>query len=292
MSNAQAGGESINADEPWRNQAPKPGPLRTVQLPAPTSSTLSNGLTLILNERKELPIVAANLVFKTGSDGNPLEKPGLASFVAAMLDEGTTTRSAPQIAERGRKAGASLNTASSMDAMTVSGRSLARFRRDGKPDGRRGASAVVSAEEIERQRASRLGQLVQQRDNPGQVAAQVTAAALFGDRHPYGFTEIGTEASVKALGRDDMVAFWKQNFVPGNAALVVAGDISMPSCRRWRRRRSEAGSAEPLRGRRSDRPPQRRPRSWLWTSRGRNRRRCGSRRLVRRVPRRTSARCR
>jgi zinc protease len=83
------------------------------------------------------------------------------------------------------------------------------------------------ADEIERQRASRLNQLVQQRDNPGQVAAQVTAAALFGNRHPYGFTEIGTESSVKSLGRDDMVAFWKQNFVPNNAALVVAGDISM-----------------------------------------------------------------
>ena len=45
-----------------------------------------NGLTLILNERKELPIVAANLVLKTGSDGNPLDKPGLANFVAAMLE--------------------------------------------------------------------------------------------------------------------------------------------------------------------------------------------------------------
>ena len=200
-----------------------------MQLPAPTSSTLSNGLTLILNERKELPIVAANLVFKTGSDGNPLEKPGLANFVAAMLDEGTTTRNAPQIADEVAKLGASLNTASSMDATTVSGRSLAKnFAATVNLMADVVLQPSFPAEEIERQRASRLGQLVQQRDNPGQVAAQVTAAALFGDRHPYGFTEIGTEASVKALGRDDMVAFWKQNFVPGNAALVVAGDISMP----------------------------------------------------------------
>ena len=53
------------------------------------------------------------------------------------------------------------------------------------------------------------------------------AAALYGDRHPYGFTELGTEDAVKAITRDDMVAFWKQNFVPNNAALVVSGDISM-----------------------------------------------------------------
>ncbi len=225
---AQAGGESINADETWRNDVPKPGPLRTVQLPAPTSAKLPNGLTLILNERKELPIVAANLVLKTGSDGNPLDKPGLANFVAAMLDEGTSTRTAPQIADEVARLGASLNTASSMDATTVSGRSLAK----NFPATLNLIADVVlqpsfPADEIERQRASRLNQLVQQRDNPGQVAAQVTAAALFGNRHPYGFTEIGTESSVKSLGRDDMVAFWKQNFVPNNAALVVAGDISM-----------------------------------------------------------------
>ena len=52
--------------------------------------------------------------------------------------------------------------------------------------------------EIERQRAQRLGQVVQQRDNPAQVAAQVQAAALYGTRHPYGYSELGTEAAVRA----------------------------------------------------------------------------------------------
>jgi zinc protease len=57
------------------------------------------------------------------------------------------------------------------------------------------------------------------------------ASALYGDRHPYGFTELGTEASVKAIVRDDMLGFWKQNFVPNNAALVVSGDIVMAELR-------------------------------------------------------------
>ena len=59
------------------------------------------------------------------------------------------------------------------------------------------------------------------------MAAQVTASALYGDRHPYGYSEIGTEAALKSLSRADMETFWKQNFVPNNAALVVAGDVSM-----------------------------------------------------------------
>jgi zinc protease len=55
----------------------------------------------------------------------------------------------------------------------------------------------------------------------------VTASALYGDRHPYGFTEIGTEAAVRGASRTDIEAFWRQNFVPGNAAIIVAGDITM-----------------------------------------------------------------
>jgi len=222
------GAESINEDEPWRNEMPKPAAARPLQLPTPTSETLPNGLTLILNERRGLPIVAANLVLRTGSDANPLDKPGLANFTAAMLDEGTATRTALQIADEIAQLGASLGIGSSMDATTLSVRSLSKnfpAALDILADVTLRPS--FPAEEIERQRASRLASLVQQRDNPGQVAALVTASALYGPKHPYGYNELGTEAAVKRVTRADMEAFWKQNFVPNNAALVVAGDITM-----------------------------------------------------------------
>jgi zinc protease len=196
------------------------------------SATLSNGLTLILNERRGQPIVAANLVIKAGSDANPVEKSGLANFVAAMLDEGTQTRGALQIADELARLGATLNTGSTMDATTISARSLSKnFGATLDLMADVALRPSFPADEIERQRANRLGQLVQQRDNPGQVAAQVMAVALYGPRHPYGYTEIGTEASMKAVTRDEMIAFWRQNFVPNSAALVVAGDISMADLR-------------------------------------------------------------
>ncbi|HZL94878.1 MAG TPA: insulinase family protein, partial [Vicinamibacterales bacterium] len=121
---AQAGGESINPDEPWRTQVPRAGQARPLQLATPVSAKLANGLTLILSERRGLPIVAANLVLRTGSDANPLDKPGMANFVAAMLDEGTAKRNALQIADDVARLGASLGTGSSMDATTISARSL------------------------------------------------------------------------------------------------------------------------------------------------------------------------
>jgi len=225
-------GQSITADEPWRSQVPPAGPARPLQVATPASAVLANGLTLILSERRGLPIVSANLVFKTGSDANPADRPGLANFVAAMLDEGTATRSALQIADEVARLGASLTTGSSTDATTISGRSLStNFAATLDLMADITLRPSFPADEIERQRANRLAQLVQQRDSPAQVAGEVMAAALYGPRHPYGYTELGTEASNKTMTRDEMAAFWKQHFVPNNAALVVAGDISMNELR-------------------------------------------------------------
>lgn len=217
----------INADEPWRAQPPAAGPAPTISLPAPTSFTLPNGLTVLFARRAGIPVTAASLVIRTGSDANPVATPGLANFTAAMLDEGTTTRNALQIADDVAQLGGSLSTGSSMDSTTVTATALTK-----NFPGTLSLLADVALHptfpqaEVDRQRASRLGSLVQQRENPQQVAQKTLVSVLFGNEHPYGFTEIGTEASVKAISGAEMQAFWKQNFVPNNAALILVGDMS------------------------------------------------------------------
>jgi len=222
------GAESVNADEAWRKDPPKAGTARALQLPAPTSFQLANGLTVLVNERPGLPVVSASLIVRTGSAANPADKPGLANFTAAMLDEGTASRSALQIADQVAQLGASLTTASNMDSTQISGASLRRnfpalldlmadvSRRPAFPE-----------EEVTRQRASRLGNLAQQRESPGAVANVAMFAALYGPGHPYGYVDLGTEASNKGMTRDDMQKFWNQNFVPNNAALVVSGQVTV-----------------------------------------------------------------
>jgi zinc protease len=221
------GAESVNVDETWRQQPPRPGQPRTLQLPPPTSFQLSNGLTVLLNERPGLPIVAASLVVKTGSGANPADRPGLANFTATMLDQGTSTRSAPQIADRVAQLGGSLGTSSTMDATQITAASLRRsFPALLDLIADVGRHPVFPAEEVERQRASRLGSLAQQRESPAAVATAAMFAALYGSAHPYGFTELGTESSTRVLTRDDLMMFWARNFVPNNAALVVSGQIT------------------------------------------------------------------
>ncbi len=224
---ADAGGEAVNADAPWRATAPAGGPVRPLTVPVPKSFTLANGLTVLLSERQGLPVVSATLALRTGSSANPVGKPGLANFTAAMLDEGTTTRSALQIAGEVARLGGTLSTGSGPDSTQASLTSLARTfpqMLDLMADVVR--RPAFPGEEVERQRASRLAQLVQQRENVNAIASAVTAAALYGAGHPYGSTELGTEASNQAMTADDMRAFWRRNYVPNNAALVVAGRIT------------------------------------------------------------------
>ena len=224
---------SINADEPWREKQPAAEAARAVRVPVPQSFQLPNGLTVIaMPQTGGVPVVSASLVIRSGSDANPVDKPGLAGFTAALLDQGTATRSALQLADEVAQIGASLNTGTSRDASTLTTSSLSR----NFP----AALALLAdvalrpsfpAEEVERVRARRLADLVEQRANPVQIAGNVMGKALYGT-HQYGFSEIGTPESNKQLTRDDLQGFWRQHFVPGNAALVVTGAITLAELRK------------------------------------------------------------
>ena len=102
-------------DQDWRAHPPSPGPAPAMNLPVPATFRLSNGLQVFLVEQHSLPVVSANIITLSGSDRNPPDRPGLASFVAEMLDEGTGKRSALQIAADADQIGVPLSTGSSMD---------------------------------------------------------------------------------------------------------------------------------------------------------------------------------
>ena len=230
---AESSAPGINADEPWRIEPPKSSAARPVQIPAPETFKLANGLTVILSQRPGLPVVTANLTVRSGSDANPLARPGLANFTAAMLTEGTATRKSLAIADEVARLGGRLTAGSSMDYTGVQAFALTK-NFSGVLDLL--ADVVLHPsfpeEEVGRQRASRLSQLISLKDDPGSVADRIMLASLYGVEHPYGLLGIGTEASNKSISRDDIQAFWHTHFVPSNAALVIAGDISRADVQR------------------------------------------------------------
>ena len=220
------GGESVNADAPWRENPPKPGPERALNLPVPDVFKLSNGLAVYYHYRPGLPVAAADLVFNTGSASNPVDRPGLASFTANMLQQGTESRNAMQIADEAALLGAEISSSASMDSSGVGASSLTK----NFPGALDLISDVVlhptfPPEEVERRRASRLAAFADERSDPETIVARTSVSALFGPNNPFGYDTSGTEASVKAMTREDMMKFWKANYVPSNAALVVSGSI-------------------------------------------------------------------
>jgi zinc protease len=221
-------GEPVNADVAWRNEPPRPGPAGALHLPVPEKFKLSNGLTVLYSERPGLPLVAANLVLHAGSGVNPAERPGLASMTARMLQQGTTTRTALQIADRAADLGATLNSGAGKDTTGISTRALSR----NFPEALELLADVAlhpsfPQSEVERVRSERLTAIVQEKDDPFTVALRVLAAALYGPHHTYGYPDSGTTESVKAIARDDIDNFWKRNYFPDDAALVVTGNIKL-----------------------------------------------------------------
>ena len=221
-------GEPVNVDAAWRNEPPKPGPAGALHLPVPEKFKLSNGLSVLYSERPGLPLVAANLVLHAGSGVNPVDRPGLASMTARMLQQGTTTRTALQIADRAAELGATLNSGAGTDTTGISTRSLSR----NFPEALELLADVAlhptfPQSEIERVRSERLTAIVQEKDEPFTVAFRVLAAALYGPHHTYGVPDSGTTESIKAITRDDMQHFWQKNYFPDDAALVVTGNIKL-----------------------------------------------------------------
>jgi len=218
---------STMPEEAWRANPPQPGALSHLSLPMPTSFKLANGLTVMLVEQHNLPVVAAHLVVLSGSDANPANKPGLASFTAAMLDEGTNRRSSPQIADDVAQIGASLDTSATADYSSVQIRTL-KQNADAAFDL---LSDVVlnpkfEPAEIDRVRKRRDTDILQLHDDPVQLVLGVLFKTVYGPEHPYGYRELGTEESNRLISRDQMQKFWQQGYAPGNSALVLAGDLT------------------------------------------------------------------
>lgn len=225
---SKMGGEPVNADAEWRKDPPKPGPSSPLHLPVPQEFKLANGLTVLYNERPGLPLVAAALELRSGTGANPADKPGLASFTARMLQQGTTTRSALQIADRAADLGASLGSRASVDSSIVSTQALTRSFP--------GALELLAdvalhpsfpKEEIERVRKERQAELVQEKDDPFSVALRVLRTALYGAHNPYGYPDIGSADSLKEISQEDLLKFWREHYFPNDAALVVTGNIKL-----------------------------------------------------------------
>lgn len=204
---------------------PKPQPDPKFNLPAIDKQKLSNGLNVWIVQQKELPIVSMNLVLNSGGTADPQDRAGLASFTASLLNSGTKTRSAVEIANQLQTIGANVNAGSGWDSANVSMQTLTR-NLDKALDIYADVikNPTFPADELETLRRRALVGFIQRKDNPNAISGVVYNKLLYGKDHPYGKSLTGSEESVKALTKAELEKFYSTYYRPNNAALIVVGD--------------------------------------------------------------------
>jgi len=204
---------------------PPPAPPRSGAFPKPVEETLPNGLRVIVIERRETPLVSAQLLIKNGGEVDPNELAGLADMTANLLTKGTQTRDATKIAQEVESLGASLDSGARWDSSfaTVSGMSSKM------PQAMEILADVVrhptfKSEEVERLRQQYLDNMTLALGDPGTIARMVAARVVFGDS-PYGHPISGTTEGLTRISAADIAKMHSRYYRPDNAILVIGGDI-------------------------------------------------------------------
>jgi predicted Zn-dependent peptidase len=208
------------------NRAPVSKEILRVELPRPTIVKLKNGLTLLLLENHKLPTVAFSLWIRPGQLADPNDLPGLASFTAGMLREGTERRTSVQIANETDSLGASLNANSAFGVSYTSVNASGLI--NDAPQILDLLSDVVlhpsfPAGELAQYKQREEASLEQRLSNPGFLAQQAFRRVIYGDA-PLGIGS-ATRESIAKVTREDLKKFHDQHYRPGNSILGVTGDF-------------------------------------------------------------------
>jgi len=192
----------------------------------PVRHVLPNGAVLIVQETAFSPAVTINLAFRAGSLDEPDDLPGLAWFLARVLDRGTATRSADAIAEALDDRGVALRATTNRHVLSLSCTCLSEDFADilaVVADVAR--NPVCPPDEIEKRRAETITAIRQDQDNPGVRASEALQQLLYGPDHPYGRPAKGTIQSVERLRREHLLAHHAARFAPSTLSVAIVGDV-------------------------------------------------------------------
>ena len=211
----------------WPSESPPPPLLAPdIKFPDYELRRLPNGLQIVVVGSHEQPVVNVRLLVRAGASSDPEDKPGVAALAAQMLDQGTTSLTAQQIAETIDNIGGRLSAGAASDFSFVNilvMKDSFNLALELLSDiARRPAYALA---EIARQRQQLLSGLQVSYDDPMYIASIVFERLVYG-RHPYGTPHSGTSASLQRISREDLVSYHKAHYKPNNAILAVVGDVT------------------------------------------------------------------
>ncbi|HUR83385.1 MAG TPA: pitrilysin family protein [Thermoanaerobaculia bacterium] len=209
-----------------RKTAPPPAEPRPYHFPNITRATLPNGLRVLVAENHNAPLVSMRALVRSGADHDTAHTAGLASITADLLDEGAGSRDAIALAEDVGTLGGALVTGADWDASYIALDVLERTSEDALAIfGDIAVRPMLPEDGLERVRAERLNEILQQRNEPGAIAAKRFSNLLYGSG-AYGNSVIGNAETVSNISIEDVRRFYAQHYIPNNSAVVIAGDIA------------------------------------------------------------------
>ena len=209
-----------------RNIMPPPTSEPAFTPPLPTRDRLPNGMGVTVVEQPGMPIVAFGVLLDSGASADPADLPGLSGLVGDMLPEGAAGKSSQQIANDFEFIGARLSADSRREYSSVSTETLSKHW---------GSALEMMAEvilspdfpqhELDRVRREHLTDLRRSKDEPNVIAERLLAGLIYPAESGYAHPISGTEASIQAITRDDLIGQFRRSYRPDMAHLLVVGDI-------------------------------------------------------------------
>ncbi len=208
---------------------PEVAPVGDLTFPAIERATLSNGIPVALARRTAIPKLSLSLEFDAGQAADGAARAGTQSLMMDMLEEGTTTRSALDIAEEQERLGASISTGTAMDSSSIT---LTALSANIAPTLELMADMVrnpaFDPAELVRVKAQREAEIEQAMASPTGLARRAINPLIFGSAHPYGSVgSLGEVTTIAAITPATLQTEHDKWLRPDTARITVVGDITM-----------------------------------------------------------------
>jgi predicted Zn-dependent peptidase len=212
-------------EKPDLNVKPAPLAATDFQFPKYDEFTLSNGLHVYVIENHEQPLVTISLTMRGGEAYDPTGKEGTAAIAGDMLGKGTKKRNALQIAQELDGVGASISVNTVGESMTMSA-SFIKKHSDVVMDifGEQLREPIFDQTELEKLKQQYVASVASRRSRPLEIAQALSRKVIYGMDNPLARRTL--ETTIKAVTREDVVAFHANYIRPNSSSLAIVGDIT------------------------------------------------------------------
>ena len=201
------------------------GELPLVKMPDIWDARLANDVKVLGIENKEIPLVTFDVTIAGGSWADPLEKKGVASLLARLMNEGTADLSAAEFEQQVGLLGSGISVTAGSEEIRISATTLAKnFEPTVDLVNEVLTKPRWNEADFDKVKSATLTSIKGREANPNSIAALNFNQLLYGKQHPLGLPSNGTTESVSALTLDDLKDFYTGLF-KAKAQLHIAGDI-------------------------------------------------------------------